>query len=106
MASEDFDPKGKGHLLALHILEKGFQAGSIIGGVIVCPILAYRFGIRDPNILIRLAKGMAVSALTGTALAGEHACSIRHLFNEIKIRQPLSHFTGSMQFLEQWGSLF
>lgn len=82
MASESFDPKGKGHLLALHILEKGFQAGSIIGGVIICPILAYRFGVRDPNIFIRLANGMAVSALTGTALAGEHARSIRHLFYE------------------------
>lgn len=70
MASDDFDPKSKGYLLALHILEKGFQAGSIIGGIIVCPIIAYRLGIKDPNLLERLANGMAVSALTGTALAG------------------------------------
>ena len=88
MASESFDPKGKGHLLALHILEKGFQAGSIIGGVIICPILAYRFGVRDPNIFIRLANGMAVSALTGTAVAGEMpvrsgTCSMRDFENEI-----------------------
>ncbi len=79
MGSEEFDPKGKGHLLALHILEKGFQAGSIIGGIIVCPIVAYRLGLRDPNLLTRLANGMVVSALTGTALAGtlasEHICT-------------------------------
>ena len=79
MASEEFDPKGKGHLLALHILEKGFQAGSITGGIIVCPIIAYRLGLRDPKLLTRLANGMVVSALTGTALAGElasgHLCT-------------------------------
>lgn len=76
MSSEDFDPRGKGDLLALHILEKGFQAGSIIGGVIVCPSVAYRLGFRDFNLVKKLVNAMAVSALAGTALAGtsRHTC--------------------------------
>ena len=83
MSHEDFDPKGKGHLLALHILEKGFQAGSLIGGVIVCPIAAYRLGVRDPNLLKKLVNAMAVSALAGTALAGTYrnthlSCFVSH----------------------------
>ena len=39
---EDFDPKGKGYLLGTHILDKGFQAGSLVGALIVVPLTAYR----------------------------------------------------------------
>jgi hypothetical protein len=70
MATEDFDAKGKDYLLALHILEKGFQTGSLVGGLFVVPVLTYKFGVKNPTIVPRLANGLAISAVCGTVLAG------------------------------------
>lgn len=79
MADEDFDPKGKGHLLALHILEKGFQTGSLIGGFFVVPFLTYKLGARNSQIVPRLANGLAISAITGTLLAGKYCSNVLRL---------------------------
>ena len=66
----DFDPTGKGHLLALHILLKGFQAGALFGTLIVTPIMAWKLRSRPRELVQKLPNAYAVSALTGIALAG------------------------------------
>ena len=75
VAEADFDATGKGHLLALHILLKGFQAGGLIGTLVVTPIMAWRLRSRPQEIVQKLPNAYAISALTGIALAGE---SITH----------------------------
>ena len=68
---EDFDPKGKGYLLGTHILDKGFQAGSLVGILIVGPLTAYRMYRRaEGDIFGRATKACGTSAVVGTALAG------------------------------------
>ena len=68
---EEFDPVGKGHLLALHIMLKGFEAGALIGVCLVAPIMAWRLRRRPSyELAARLPNALAVSAVTGTALAG------------------------------------
>ena len=68
---DDFDPKGKGYLLGTHILEKGFQAGSLIGVLVVGPLAAYRAARRGEGDVVRRAvKACGTSAVVGTVLAG------------------------------------
>jgi hypothetical protein len=56
-----------------HILEKGFQGGSIIGAVIVLPLVARRYSKLHSGSLVGsgplLMRAMAASALWGTALS-------------------------------------
>lgn len=67
----DIDPKGKGYLLLLHILDKGFQAGSLIGALLVGPSVSYRLGRRgEYDLFRRYIRVCGTSALVGTALAG------------------------------------
>ena len=75
---EDFDPAGKGNLLALHIMLKGFEAGALFGVCIVAPFMAWRLRNRPGELAARLPNAFATSAVTGTALAGGHAGSHRH----------------------------
>lgn len=75
MAEDNFDPSQSAALrLYSHILQKGFQAGSIIGVGIVAPILAYRQGSLDLALLTRAAGR---GALWGTAATGQLRCSGR-----------------------------
>ena len=68
---EEFDPVGKGHLLALHIMLKGFEAGALYGVCLLAPIMAWRLRHRPSyELAARLPNALAVSAVTGTALAG------------------------------------
>ena len=68
---EDFDPKGKGYLLGTHILDKGFQAGSLVGLLAVCPLTAFRSTRRgDLDVFRRAVKACGTSAAVGTVLAG------------------------------------
>ena len=64
-----------GHVLAVHVLHRGWDAGSIIGAALVCPIVAYRLrtgkGYVQP-----LLKSLGISACAGTALAGAVACML------------------------------
>ena len=59
---EDFDPKGKGYLLGTHILDKGFQAGSLVGALIVVPLTAYRLSRSGKGDILRVPSGLAVQA--------------------------------------------
>ncbi len=68
---EDFDPKGKGYLLGTHILDKGFQAGSLVGALIVVPLTAYRLSRSGKGDILRGAiRPCGTSAVVGTVLAG------------------------------------
>lgn len=63
---DDFDPMPYAHAqMASHILQKGFQSGSLVGSVVVGPILAYRAGQRP---LVVSTAGR--SALVGVFLSG------------------------------------
>ncbi len=67
---DDFDPKGKGALLATHILQKGFQAGSLVGAIIG-PLVAYRLTRKgEPHVVRKVVKACGTSAVVGSALAG------------------------------------
>ena len=73
-SEHDFNPKGKGYMLGSHILQKGFQGGSLVGLLAVAPLVAYRIR-RDAylsrlDVLNRVLKACGTSALVGTALAG------------------------------------
>ena len=74
---KEFDPTGKGHLLALHILLKGFQAGALIGTLVVTPIMAYRLRSRPREIIQNLPNAFAISALSGIALAGGACAAVQ-----------------------------
>lgn len=68
---EEFDPKAKGYLLGTHILDKGFQAGSLVGALVVGPIATYRLAHRgEANTFRRTLKACGTSAVVGMALAG------------------------------------
>ena len=51
-----FDPVGKAHLLALHIMLKGFEAGALFGVCIVAPIMAWRLRSRPRELAVKLPK--------------------------------------------------
>eukprot|EP00877_Chromochloris_zofingiensis_P012775 jgi/Chrzof1/7751/Cz02g35130.t1 len=71
MAEDNFDPSQSAALrLYSHILQKGFQAGSIIGVGIVAPILAYRQGSLDLALLTRAAGRGALWGTAATAVLG------------------------------------
>lgn len=64
----DFDPYQNAHLLMWsHILQKGFQAGSLIGSVAVGPILGYRSGKWST-----VVNTAGRSALVSVILSGMH----------------------------------
>ena len=68
---EDFDPKGKGYLLGTHILDKGFQAGSLVGVLVVGPLTAFRLNRRgDFDVFRKTVRACGTSAAVGTVLAG------------------------------------
>ena len=69
-SEEDFDPAGKGHLLALHILLKGFEVGALIGTFFVLPVMAFTLRSRPRDLVQRLPNAFAISAVSGIALAG------------------------------------
>ena len=88
---EDFDPKGKGYLLGTHILEKGFQAGSLVGVLIVGPLAAYRLSRHGGGDIVRkVVKACGTSAVVGTALAGT-AWPGRHECSRIQDKDSLLH---------------
>lgn len=64
----DFDPsKNSLAHLASHVLQKGFQAGSVIGVLVVAPIMCYRS--RSVS-LATINKAAAYSSCVGTVLSG------------------------------------
>lgn len=64
---DDFDPLPNAHVLMWsHILQKGFQAGSLIGTAAVGPVLAYRAGKWTT-----VVSTAGPAALVGVALAGK-----------------------------------
>jgi hypothetical protein len=67
---KEFDPTGRGPLLALHILLKGFQMGALFGTLVVTPIMAIRLRRNPRDFVQKLPNAFAISALSGIALAG------------------------------------
>jgi hypothetical protein len=79
----EFNPKGKGYLLGSHILQKGFQGGSLVALLAVAPLVVYR-STRDASlsrmdVLTRVLRACGSSALVGTALAGTGQPPVRKL---------------------------
>ncbi len=68
MEDDDFKPPAyPAASLYWHILQKGWQAGSVTGAVGVVPFLAIYKKVRDPATLLR---AMNYSAMAGTAASG------------------------------------
>lgn len=92
---DGFDPKGKGYLLGTHILEKGFQAGSLIGVLVVGPLAAYRAARRGEGDVVRRAvKACGTSAVVGSVLAGTawpHGDMSAALWNQDRLLYTFIH---------------
>lgn len=73
-SERDFSPKGKGYMLGSHILQKGFQGGSLVALLAIAPLVAYKVrhdaSLSRLDVLSRMLKACGTSALVGTALAG------------------------------------
>ena len=66
MEDDDFDPNQNTHILMWsHILQKGFQGGSLVGSLAIGPALAYRAG-QWPVVLSTAGS----TALVGVLLSG------------------------------------
>lgn len=78
---EDFDPSKdstlrNGTRLFTHVLQKGFQLGSLVGVAFVAPSVAamhkYKGGDTASKQLVpKLIRSQAIAALAGVALAGK-----------------------------------
>jgi hypothetical protein len=82
-AEEVFDPTKDSTAvnalrLASHVLQKGFQAGSLVGLAIVVPIVAFRKRGSGIPLLPQLAKAQAMSAVVGSGVGGKsELCNYR-----------------------------
>lgn len=57
-----------------HVIQKGFEAGGLIGGVAVVPATAlYSTYVKKEKVdVLELAQNAAFSCLAGVGLSGEH----------------------------------
>lgn len=70
-AEDSWAPKYPAVHLFSHVLQKGFQAGSVIGVVAVVPaVLLLKRGATEVPPLLRAANTLGYSAAAGTALSG------------------------------------
>jgi hypothetical protein len=68
-ADDEFDPSKNAFThLTSHVLQKGFQAGSVIGVAVVAPIMCYRAKSAS---MATVYKAAAYSSCVGTLVSGK-----------------------------------
>jgi len=75
-----------------HVLQKGFEAGGLIGGFAVVPsTLAYQKYKERPVDVLQLAQNAAYSCIAGVGLSGEHMRWPQVLRDAADVHEDLRH---------------
>lgn len=97
MATDEFDPSKDSTLvnglrLWRHIVEKGFQFGSVIGLAIVVPIVAYKQkkqGVTLQAAAPKLARAQVIAAASGLALSSKSGCALLCRLSYVAFRKGI-----------------
>lgn len=99
MADDYKAPASPAAYVYWHILQKGWQAGSLIGVAGVVPVLALWKKVRDPATLLRAIN---YSALSGTAATGMLSYLLTNAANCVSCA-TLSHASGAFPGFRRGG---